>query len=499
MDLKNMFGKFLFGSKIFHFLLLIISMNDFSQARLAFDSGQYEKSSQIFEQMIENQQEFTHKTILKANNFIAKYLSSNEEIPEKDVDSMISLLSGIPDEITRKRSIYLFTKNVTLYYASHKNAELAFKFVEIAYQNDVTLESEKLYDSLCLQFKDYRINDRHSSFVKLWNSFVNEDYKNCLQHLDIADKCSSYIAGCCYLSMGHIKDALKSFQESINKKFRISDSLIGAGICVYKLKNIKQAMEYFTQAMRASSELSAAAIFNAAEVCGALQKYDEQTSLLQIYARLEIGIRKRGSIGTLYKLAKLSLQSGDAHSAVDRYQYIMDECKSLGVDLPSPSFIIEFAHALNLIFDYETAKSILDTVNPTDDLTRAVIAHTLFLSRNYLECEQLILGLETPDGLANQAILKYISGNERGAIQQLEQARRRYPNEKAILRTLVLIKFAKPQTVKSGCMTWLTYLGYQMHYESEFYEDVITRLTLAGSPDPVTISALKFIAAEKAK
>ncbi|KAI5500492.1 TPR-like family [Trichomonas vaginalis G3] len=252
--------------------------------------------------------------------------------------------------------------------------------------------------------------------------------------------------------------------------------------------------------MKSSSELSSTAIFNTAEICGVMGRYEEQTSLLQLYARLEIGIRNHGSISTLYKLARLSLEEGDAHTAVGRYQYILDECRALGIDVPSPTFFVEFAHALNLISDYTTALNIL----PPDDhikstLARSVCGHTLFLAKRYDECLKMISDIQTSDAITNQAILKYISDDERGSIQILEQARRRFPSEKSIMRTLVLIKYAKPNTIKSGCMMWLTYLGYQLNYEAEFYNDVVTRLTLAGSPDPVTISALSFIAQEKSK
>ena len=106
----------------------------------------------------------------------------------------------------------------------------------------------------------------------------------------------------------------------------------------------------------------------------------------------------------------------------------------------------------------------------------------------------LIKDIDTYDSLCNIGILIFISGDERKALEVLESARRRFPKERQIVRTIVLIKFAKNNTIKSGAMMWLTYLGYQLHHTKEFYEDVIQGMQLNGNADPVTIASLRFIA-----
>ena len=469
----------------------------FSDGQRAFEIGQYSKAAEYFEKAIKEEGiSYENKIISKANLFVSLYLSSEEMFSENEAYEILSLISGISDTSLRNSVTVLFSQNLSIICATHECHELAFKFLQIAQELDSTDHSNRIYDCFCLSFANDRLAFYLSDFSNLWASYLNRNYNNVLQ---LVGKFKNevfyhFLTASAQMGLGNYHEALSEFDKSVSLSFRICESLNGAGICSYKLGRVKESIQYFERAMKSSVSACPDAIFNCAEICGCLGRTEEQTALLQLYARLEYVQTQTGSVPTLYKLSRLSLTNSAFHDAVNQYSYVLNECQNMGMEVPSPDFFCEYAYALNMISDYKTAEEVLPIERVHSDFGRAVHGHTLFLARKYQECYDLIKNIDTYDSLCNIGILNFISGDERKALEVLESARRRFPKERQIVRTIVLIKFAKHNTIKSGAMTWLTYLGYQLHHTKEFYEDVIQGMQLNGNADPVTIASLRYIA-----
>ena len=485
------FFNFLFN---YHFFLMC---DEFYEGQKAFQSGKYSQAAELFEKSINNPKiSFENKIIAKANLFISTYLSTEEHFQESEAYEILALIAGISNERTRNSVTALFAQNLSILCVTYEEYESAFKFLEIAMEVDETNRSDRMFDCYCLSFSNDRLSSHLTDFATLWASYLNKNYELVLQLVGNFKNeiFSSFLTATAHMGLGLYREALRDFEKSVSNSFRLTESLNGAGICAFKIGNIKESIHYFERAMKSSVTDCPDAIFNCAEVCGFLGRTEEQTALLQIFARLEYVTTHSGSVPTLYKLSRISLINSSFHEAVGQYQYVLQECQDTGMEVPSPDFFAEYAYALNMISDYKTAEEIFPIERVHNDFGKGVHAHSLFLAHQYNECEKLIANIDTPDSITNVGILNFIAGDERKALQILEGARRRFPKERDILRTIVLIKFSKPKTVKSGAMTWLTYLGYQLHHTKEFYEDIIQGMLLQGNADPVTIAALQYIA-----
>ena len=471
--------------------------NEFSDAQKAFQSGKYSLAAELFEKSINSPNiSFENKIISKANFFISTFLSSDECFQENDAYELLALIAGISNEQIRNSVTALFAQNLSFLCVKYEDYESAFKYLQIAQEVDETDRSERIYDCFCLSFANDRLSSHLSDFAALWASYLNKNHELVLQLVGNFknDIFSPFLTASAHMGLGLYQEALNDFKNSISNSFRITESLNGAGICAFKIGKIKESIRYFERAMKSSVAECPGAIFNCAEVCGTLGRTEEQTALLQIFARLEYVTTHSGSVPTLYKLSRISLLDSSFHEAVGQYQYVLQECQETGLEVPSPDFFGEYAYALNMISDYKTAGEVFPLERVHNNFGKAVCAHTLFLAHQYKECEEIIANIDSPDSLTNMGILQFIAGDDRKALQILEGARRRFPKEREIVRTIVLIKFSKPKTAKSGAMTWLTYLGYQLHHTKEFYEDIIQGMLLQGNADPVTIASLQLIA-----
>ena len=199
-----------------------------------------------------------------------------------------------------------------------------------------------------------------------------------------------------------------------------------------------------------------------------------------------------GSLSTMYLLARTTLENRNYQDAASRYADIFIELTDKGIDPPSSTFIAEYSYALNMIGNCDVALDKLSLNNANTDFEKAVVAHSLFLSQNYRECEKIVNQLElTGENWCNKAILSFLSGDDRAALQQINNARKNSPNNEQIVRNAILINFSRPQTVKAGCVIWLTFCGYQKDHGPEFYQDLIDQMRLSGNQDELTICALE--------
>jgi tetratricopeptide (TPR) repeat protein len=295
---------------------------------------------------------------------------------------------------------------------------------------------------------------------------------------------TNFLCGIALLRQKKFREALECFRLS---QFRITDSLLCSGICAFYLGQPRDSLTFFDRSIRAQSALG---LFNLAELCGCLGKVYEQQILLQFFARAQFAAGE-GSLATLYLLAQMPLREGDFRTAVERYQFVLRESVASGVDLPSPTFTLEYAHALNQIGDFAEAEQIFDGGQAADETAKLVRGHTLWGARQFDACRRILDRVGAPEAVANRGILTFLAGNDADALRQLNTARRFAPKNTLITRNAVLVHFAGKQTVRDGCIVWLTALRYQLHEEPHVYDEILAMLNLNGKPDPVTLAALK--------
>ena len=461
----------------------------YSSAKRAFLGGQYRECSKKLRSVLEGDIGFDQQAVLKANLFVAGLLQSGQPLNEGEALDTLALLKGILRREVRVNAITVFCRNVALYQISRGKYQSAFKFVEAIQANVPGGDTSKLVAAIFLSQKDVTFDDS-SSFARMWKSYFLRDGHTILQVANEKERYVPFLRGVAFFGMKKWDEALAAFRESIELKFRLEDSLNYAGICSFYMKQMKDSVEFFEKAIRCS-HVGTAAIFNLAEVCGFLGRSYEQQTLLQFYARMEKA-QNKGSLSTLYLLARMSMKDRDWRTAVDRYQFIMDEAKANGMDLPSSSFVIEFAHALNQIGDLPGAVEILNGITPDSVQAKEVIAHTLYLERKYSECRDMISSLKTPEATANKAILEFMSGEEMEAMKLITEARKAAPGNLAITKIAALFMFAKQFSAKGGAAIWLTACGYQLNHQPEYYDELLQTYRYGGVCDPVTVASLEF-------
>lgn len=461
----------------------------YSSAKRAFLSGQYRECSRKIEEVLEGSLAFDQQAVLKANLFVSGLLQSGVNLNECEALDIIALLKGILRKEIRMKAIGAFCRNLILYQISKGMYQSALKFVDILQENVPSSENSRLIAIIFLSQKNVEFEDT-SAFARIWKSYFTGDYQSILQISLENENFVPFLRGVAFFHMQKWSDALKEFRESINLRYRMEDSLNYAGICSFSMKQMKDAVEFFEKSIRCS-QIGTSSVFNLAEVCGVLGRSFEQQSLLQFYVRLEKA-QNKGSLSTLYLLARMSMKDRDWRTAVDRYQVILDEAKDTGMDLPSDTFLIEFAHALNQIHDSKTAMELLNGQATQTVEAKEVLAHTLYLERKYHECKELIRTIKTPESTANKAILEFMSGNEMEAMKLITEARKSSPGELAITRVASLFMFAKPNAAKGGAAIWLTACGYQLNQSPSYYDELLQSCRYGGMEDPVTVSSLEY-------
>ena len=254
---------------------------------------------------------------------------------------------------------------------------------------------------------------------------------------------------------------------------------------------MKDSVNYFEKSIRLKSPFISFSLFNLAEVCGVLGRKYEQLSLLKFYDKLQ-RVHQEGSISTLYLLARVTLENKDYESASKQYRDILYKITIEGIDPPSPQFVAEYSYILNIKGDFESSLNNLNPESAKSDFERLVVAHALWISGRYEECEKMISRFDNGfDVLCNKALLSFIAGDDRTAMRQINSARKEAPHDSRITRNAVLFQLARQQTVKSGCAMWLSALGYQRDHQPEFYEDLINQMKISNDEDKLTLCVLE--------
>ena len=163
-----------------------------------------------------------------------------------------------------------------------------------------------------------------------------------------------------------------------------------------------------------------------------------------------------------------------------------------GLDPPSQHFISEYSYILNMKGDFDSALNNLPPENARTPFERLVVAHSLWLAGRYEECEKMISKFNDGfDIICNKALLSFISGDNRLAIQQINTARKVAPNDLRITRNAGLFQLSRQQTVKSGCAMWLSALGYQRDHQIDFYDNLINQMKISNNDDKLTLCVLE--------
>ena len=484
--------------------------SNYDSAKCYFQNGNFQKSSLYAEKVIDGKVSFDTKVIMKANMFFSKLVSTNSTLDEKTAKNISSLCFGIENQNLKKKVIVTFHQNLCLYQVSKNNFNSAFDLIKIAQEYDDTNRSNEICGSLYLHNNSKP--PIMTPFLSIWYNYLKKDYKYILQNIGelYGAQYMAFLAGYSHMLNKRHQKAIEYFNESITNGFRISECLNNAGICSFYLNNMKDAVEFLEKAIRVSSPSQLALLtklqfpqiplFNLAEVCGALERTAEQLELLKFYARLESSL-KHGSISTLYLLAKITLENAfldyfhinneDIYAAYEKYNNIYEEIQLRGIDAPSITFPSEFAYVLNMKGDYQFALKIMPPKSAKTDFEKAVSGHSLWLAKQYQDCDDVIRNIATPESECNRALLSFISSHDKTTISLINNARRESPSDLRIARNASLIYLSRQQTILSGCSIWLTSIGYQLNHQPEYYQDIINQMKTSGKCDPLTLTTLE--------
>lgn len=463
----------------------------YNSSKNAFQQGQFQRSASLSQKIIESNVSNETKIIMKANYFFALLLYNQSDLKIDEAQSMASLLLGIQDENLRTSSYNAFLTNLCLYEMSKKKYESALKIIEkLATDNsDPTINDIYGSISLCQNIQPGNM----SPFLSIWHNYLikkSDSILKCVGEV-YGSNYIPFLTGYAFFQNNNYSKAIDFFEISLSNKYRISESLNYAGICCFYLDRIKDSVNYFERAIRMKSPSISFSLFNLAEVCGVLGRKNEQLSLLKFYHRLQ-KVHQEGSISTLYLLARVTLENKDYDSASKQYSDLLYKITIEGIDPPSPHFIAEYSFILNMKGEFDSALGNLPPERAKSDFERLVVAHSLWLSGQYEECDKMISKFDDGfDILCNKALLSFISGDDRTAMRQINAARKKAPHDSRVTRNAVLFQLARQQTVKSGCAMWLSSLGYQRDHQPEFYEDLINQMKTSNNEDQLTLCVLE--------